>query len=230
MKHTTTRRHRAQVMPIMVAAIGLLALVTILFINAFGFSAVTERAMESGARMAGLAGLQQVDRTSGLTRWDLIPEDTTDVTRRYAAYNLEGMAEGSPASDASYRSYFDLSSRPGMDLEDILLDPAGTHDGTVIGMDVEVIIPAQDDSQTSEHYLNCDTSLGPCVEAPADPLPDCDTTSDLLIYPQQVGSALSGECYDRSTVVIRLRLPARQLGAGSSTITKIIVTQAGTNE
>jgi hypothetical protein len=211
----------------MAVALSVLALIAVFFLNTFGFTTVVARAEESAAHQAGLAALQQVDPTVGLARWEIDPAKATTVARDYAAYNLAGMTEGSPRSPGSYNGFIDYASIPGGDLSALLHDTNGTVGDSVYGLDVEVLVPAQVSGQTSEHFLNCDP-LATCTSAPPDPKPSCDNT-DQNVFPQQVGSVLTGLCYTHSAIILRLRLPAFQLGTGAAAIDRVIVTQAGTD-
>ena len=230
MRLRPNNRSRGQVIPALAVALGVIVLVAVFFINAFGFTTLVARAEESAGHQAGMAALAQVDHSAGLARWEIDPKAATVTARDYVSYNLVGMTEGSPASHGSYYGFIDNPSIPGGDLSALLHDVDGTAGGTVDGLDVEVIVPAQVSGQVSGHYLNCDTQAPSCTSAPASPPPDCNTTEKVPPqYPQAVGSALlPGQCFTHSAVILRLRLHAFQLG-GSVLIERVIVTQAGTD-
>ena len=227
MRLRSNSRTRGQIIPFMAVALSVLALVAVFFLNTFGFTTVVARAEEGAAHQAGLAALQQVDTTTASARWEIAPGPATTVARDYAAYNLAGMTEGSPRSPGSYNGFIDYASILNGDLSALLHNTGGTVGDSVYGLDVEVIVPAQVSGQTSEHFLNCDP-LAPCTSTPPDPKPACDNTNQ-NVFPQQVGSALTGLCYTHSAVILRLRLPAFQLGTGAAAIERVVVTQAGTN-
>jgi hypothetical protein len=236
MRMRPNSRSRGQVIPFMTAALSVMVLVMVFFINTFGFTTMVARAEEGAGHQAGLAALQQLDHSAGLARWEIDPVAATKTAREYVSYNLVGMTEGSPTSHGNYYGFIDASSiTHGGDLDAMLQSVSGTADETggsldmVDGLDVEVIVPAQASGQVSEHYLNCDPAASSCASVQANPLPICDSTGNIPAqYPQAVGSALTGGCYTHSAVILRLRLHAFQLG-GSTLIERVIVTQAGTD-
>jgi len=217
------RRSRGQVLPVMAVMLGLLCLIAMFFINTFGFLALVERATDSAGHQAGLAATQQVNPADS-SRWDIDPIAATTTARAYAIANLQGANGG-----AGYASFIDLSTEPG-DLSTLMDKATGTVGDVAEGMDVEVIVPAQAAGQTSLSYLDCDTTTGtgPCPTEPQSNLL-CDTTTEGT-YPAEVGSAITGVCYNQSTVIVRIRLRAIQLGVGSAQMDRVIVTQAGDND
>ena len=222
------RRVRGQVLPWMVLLLLTMTIVTVFIVNILGFQSLANRAAEDAGHQAGLASLQQVDHSAGLARWEILPMEATVTARQFVAYNLVGMTDGTPASAANYAGFFDLSTTGYTNLAALLNNPAGTQDKTVDGLDVEIIIPAQNSSQTSDHYLNCDPSGNSCLTSPVSPTPSCDTTGQNS-YPQAMGSSITGQCYTHSVIILRFRLHAIQLGIGGAQIEQVVVTQAGTN-
>jgi hypothetical protein len=206
----------------------IMMIVAVFMVNVLGFQSLAHRAAENAGHQAGLAGLQQVDHSAGLARWEILPMEATATARQFAVYNLVGMADGTPASTANYSGLFDFSGTSYTNLTDLLNNPAGTQDDTVDGLDVEIIIPAQDSLQTSDHYLNCDPTMNSCLTSPVSPTPSCDTTGQGN-YPQAMGSSITGQCYTHSVIILRFRLHATQLGVGGTQIEPVVVTQAGTN-
>jgi hypothetical protein len=212
----------------MVMLLSIMMIVAVFMVNVLGFQSLANRAAEDAGHQAGLAGLQQVDHTAGLARWEILPMEATATARQFAVYNLVGMTEGSPASAANYAGFFDLSGTGYTKLADLLNNSAGTQGDTVDGLDVEIIIPAQDASQTSDHYLNCDPAGNSCLTSGVSPSPSCDPTAQGN-YPQAMGSSITGQCYTHSVIILRFRLHAIQLGIGGAQIEQVVVTQAGTN-
>jgi hypothetical protein len=222
------RRARGQILPWMVLLLSTMMIVAVFMVNVLGFQSLANRAAEDAGHQAGLASLQQVDHAAGLARWEILPMQATAMARQFAVYNLVGMTEGTPASAASYAGFFDLSGTGYTNLTDLLNSPAGTQGDTVDGLDVEIIIPAQDASQTSDHYLNCDPDGNSCLTSGVSPSAACDTTGQNS-YPQAMSSSITGQCYVHSVIILRFRLHAIQLGIGGAQIEQVVVTQAGTN-
>jgi len=210
--------------------------VTVFAVNVLGFQSLANRAAEDAGHQAGLAGLQQrckvssdcPDKPSALARWEILPMAATVTAREFAVDNLVGMKlpDGSPASAASYAGFFDLSGTGYSNLTELLNNPAGTQNGD--GLDVEIIIPAQDATQTSDRYLNCNPQDNSCLARSVSPPLTCDTTGQDN-YPQHMGSSITHQCYTHSVIILRFRLHAIQLGISGAQIEQVVVTQAGTN-
>lgn len=223
---TQQRRARGQVLPIMGALIGILAVAALFFFNTIGFSSIGTRAMEGAIKQGGLAGLQMICNTDSatctadFTRWELDGPLATGTVRRFVAYNMVSMDGGDPQSPAGFANLFTSS-----DLTAVIMAPDGTTlNGTAgarDGLDVELLIPVTTgDPQLPERYYNCDPQGAGCDSQPLD---DSACTATNAMY-----SSLANACFSETTVITRLRLTDVQAGP-PATLYRINISKAGTD-
>jgi hypothetical protein len=202
-------RRRGQVLPVFAIGLAILAAVTIWFFNNVMLRTSAGVAMDSALRAATVAAVHQIDLSYGYERWYIDHTAGESTAREFVIETLVG-APG--ISAGSYASLFVG------ELEAILLDQDGTAGGTQVGLDVEVINPAQDDSQDSDRSFNGVIDVSPTL---------CGDPDE---YPHYVESTINGSCYAVATVVVELRLDAIQLAGGQTGVERISVGRAGTDD
>lgn len=211
-------RRRAQYFPLFMTIIVVLFGFMVTIYNVLGMQSNAAVAMETAIRSAAYAALQQTGTGSEAEsgRWLMDGAKATTTARAILVDSIVGASEA--ANTGSSAGLFSGS------LEPLLLDStstgeedSGTAGGTVHGADVEVLDPAQQIGQTSSRWYNGFESLSD------------DILCEVSTYPQTVRSTLLGTCFDRPAVVIRLRLPARQLSGEIVTITRVGYQQVGTD-
>lgn len=224
------RRHaRAQALIFTAAFASVVFAVFAYFVNVTGYRAAAGIALESAARGGALRAVDNPDSDYAYARWYIRTDNAADSTyalaRQFAGYTILGASGGSYVT-GDYRDLF-VTPADAASLDDVFTRdtaPAeGTYAATRDGVDVEIINPAvSGDDPTSYRYLN-----GAAAGADGDPSGfSCGTAG---AYPAGVLSVLDGQCYYRSTVVVRIRISARQLGGGAVTISRALGVSHGTN-
>lgn len=201
------RTARGQVLPIMAALMALLVIVALFFFNITMYESNARNASANSLRLTGLVLLQQVDPAAAFERWRIEPVTAMALARELVNENLDGNPVISPAS---YQGLF------ADDLDDVLSDTGGTAGATRTGLDIEIINPAERSGQESQTYLN-------------DPNVNVADSCTSGIFPEQVRSSITDECYEHPTVVLRLILPVSQLTGNQNFITEIVVLSMGTD-
>lgn len=225
---TPRRRARGAALLVMTLVISLLAIVIAYFSNTLGYQNAAEIALRSAMRSGGTAaaGITLADgdpnsaSDDGYARWFIdagvgtiaaegVPlspwiAGTGGIARRIALLVLAGESGRSGS----------FASRFSPNLAVVLgRDTAGlTRDG----LDVEVLNPAADASQTGRSALN-----GAAWANGA----SCTSSG---VYPQGLQSSLDGSCYTAPTVVLRIRIAVVQT-SGTATLTRTLAAGAGLN-
>lgn len=208
---STDRRlaERGQSLTIIAMFMAIVAMVLVFGVNVMMYMTNANTAVDGSLRSAGLAALAQVDTDKGYSRWYVDPEAGTVTARDFA--------------DASISQYDGLFIG---DLSATLRGLNGTSGDTLVGLDIEIINPAVDQTQVSERYLNCPmtaSDLGGAVCVPELLLPTGE-------YPESVESVLlPGQFYNVSTVILRGRLLVNQM-SGDMTTSRTVVVRAGTDD
>jgi hypothetical protein len=209
--------------------ISLLAIVIAYFANTLGYQSTADIALRSALRSGGIAAaayaLPEGDPSDGgvddgYARWFIDPAvgataplgvplspwsaGTGGVARRVTLLVLQGEAGRS----GSFADRFGgtLSSVLGSDTNNLLRD----------GLDVEVLNPAADANQIGCSSLN-DSSCSPA--------PICTAAG---LFPEGITSALDGNCYTTSTVVLRVRISVVQT-AGTVMLIRTVAVGAGSS-
>lgn len=203
-----TRPARGQVLPLMASIIALMVIGTLFFFNVTAFESLARNATENSMRSAALAVIGEVDETVAYERWRIDPVAGMALGRGLVDENLVG---NNLISNATYQNLFTEALGP------ILSQSGGTAGGTTAGLDIEVINPAERVGQESQSYLNDPNVNGPVVL--------CTPGT----YPAQVTSQITGDCFDRPTVIMRARLPVHQITGGSTFIVETVVITMGTD-
>jgi hypothetical protein len=204
-------RRRGQALPLFAVIMSAIGVAITFFFDIAMVRTNAQTAVDGSLRASAIAGLHEVDATEGFRRWKIDESDADDVVRLYVARNLIGGEIG----PGSYATLFDEPSL-------VLALAQSTEDDTRSGLDVEILNPlpfAISGGQSTGTYNGTPHragSTGGCGIGVGE-------------YPEALLSAIDGVCYNRPTVVIRLRLMVDAIGV-STPMTRTISVSAGTNE
>ncbi len=217
----SSSRRRGQYFPVFALLIGALFTFTVMVYNLFGYQTAAGVALDASIRAATYGAAQQTDPEAlALGRWyitgDLTGVSGTTVARDLLLVGISGdtVAYAAGAPTGSLRGMFsgDVTT-----LRGYLADTAGTSELASYGADVEIVNPALAVGQVSDRWLNGVQSTSAGILCTAE-------------YPQEVASSLlGGKCFERAAVVIRIRLPVRQLGSAIGDIVRIGYLGVGTD-
>lgn len=204
------RRRRGQTLPLFAVIMSAVGVAVTFFFDIAMVRTNAQAAMDGALRASALAGLHEVDASEGFRRWKIDQGSADDVVRLYMARNLVG-GEIDPGS---YSALFDEAS--------LALSLAqSTEEQTRSGVDVEILNPlpfaisGESSTGTYNGIAHRASASGACGGAGS--------------YPEALLSAIDGQCYDRPTVIVRIRLNVDTLTV-STPVTRIVSVSAGTNE
>jgi len=202
-------RRRGQILPIFVVAMSSIGLIVTFFLNTAMLRTNAEVVIDNSLRSGGIAALFAVDEGRGFERWYIDPVEATAAARRWVGLNLAG---DSAIADADYQGLFQS------DLDALVARAQGTSGDTAAGIDVEVLNPlpfAMSGESSDADYNGVPEAAELC--------------SVIGSWPQALRSSIDGLCYDKPTVVIRLRAQITTIAA-PATLTRVRATRLGTNE
>lgn len=206
--------------------VSLLAIVIAYFANTLGYQSTADIALRSALRSGGIAastatlpdGWDGETTDDGYARWFIdravgataplgVPlspwsAGTGGIARRVTLLVLAG--EASRSGSFADRFAGSLASILGSDTANLSRD----------GLDIEVLNPATEASQTGVSALN---------DSGWSPAPVCTSGG----YPEGITSELDGRCYTTSTVVLRIQISVVQT-AGTVTLVRTVAVSAGT--
>lgn len=214
------RSEQGQVLPVAAMFLTVVAIVAVFFYNVAMFSTNASTATDGALRAGGLAAIAQVDPSQGYGRWYVDPQIGTRLARDYIKNGL-----------SAYKGLFTYSTppppppppTPPYDVGVDVLDASGTADMTKNGVDVEIISPMTDPSQTSSaHFYNCDPAAATCSSDPRVQISG--------VFPEAVWSKITETYYSVGTIILRSRLSITQMGGATTIMTRIVVIRAGTDD
>jgi len=221
------RRAAGQGVIVFAALMGVMFIFLVLVYNLFGFVTSALTNLDSAISSAAYGAAQQTDPTDlAAGRWyitgDNSPGHGTATARALLVAAIVG-DQGhltDPRSSGNAVNMFRACPDPcdqKAALFELLMNQAGTAGLTQYGADIEILDPAKKTGQTSERWINGASSISAGILCQAE-------------YPQTVASTLlAGQCFDRPVVVIRIRLPVRQVGVASNDITRTGFLAVGTD-
>jgi hypothetical protein len=210
------------VLPVAAMFLTLVAIVAVFFYNVAMFSTNASTATDGALRAGGLAAIAQVDPGQNYGRWYVDPQIGTRLARDYIRSGLsayKGMFTWPP--DTVFPP--PPPPPPPYDVRVDVLDASGTADMTKNGVDVEIISPMTDPSQTSSaHFYNCDPAAATCSSDPQVQISG--------VFPEAVRSKITETYYSVGTIILRSRLSITQMGGATTIMTRIVVIRAGTDD
>jgi len=212
------RSEQGQVLPVAAMFLTLVAIVAVFFYNVAMFSTNASTATDGALRAGGLAAIAQVDPGQNYGRWYVDPQIGTRLARDYIRSGLsayKGMFTWPP--DTVFPPL-----PPPYDVRVDVLDASGTADMTKNGVDIEIISPRADPSQTSAHFYNCDYTAATCSSDPQ--------VQVAGVFPEAVYSKITETYYSVGTIILRSRLSITQMGGATTIMTRIVVIRAGTDD
>ena len=227
------RRAAGQGVVLFAAIMGVMFIFLVLVYNLFGFVTSALTNLDSAISSAAYGAAQQtkqVDLEAG--RWYITGDNTctgtpcttgTLTARALLVAAIVGDQQGhltDPVKSGNAINMFRACADPCNQkdtLAGFLMNSAGTDGLSQYGADIEILNPAKTTGQISDRWINGAQSISAGILCRAE-------------YPQTVASTLlAGQCFDRPVVVIRIRLPVRQVGVASNDITRTGFLAVGTD-